>query len=163
MNRRFPLRTWATIVDWDDLESTTTLAWNQLSDDEAVEWAMTTTAGQCSLGLLLYDGEQPCLVGPLAFMVRHLDELVWGAPGSRILFGVNRDDDGQILFTNGLIEFNGKGELFGNCRKPITHYDRQRNLNGDDYDDTLNFAKNTARKRLFLAFLISFLSVVVRE
>ena len=113
LEQAFPLRTWATIVDWDDLESTTTLAWNQLSDDEAVEWAMTTTAGQCSLGLLLYDGEQPCLVGPLAFMVRHLDELVWGAPGSRILFGVNRDDDGQILFTNGLIEFNGKGELFG--------------------------------------------------
>ena len=111
LERSFPLRNWSTIIDWDKVPSTT-LEWNKVSDDEAVAWAMSTTIGQCSYGLLLYDPEQPCLIGGLETMVRNLDELVWKAPGCRILFGVDRDESGKVVFGRGAIEFNGKGELF---------------------------------------------------
>lgn len=111
LERSFPLRNWSTIIDWDKLPSTK-LDWNKVSDDEAVAWAMTATVGKCSFGLLLFDPEQPCLIGPIEFMVRNLDELVWKAPGCRILFGVEVNENGKIAFGDGVIEFNGKGELF---------------------------------------------------
>jgi len=111
LEQSFPLRNWSTIIDWDKVPSTM-LEWNKVSDDEAVEWAMTTMIRQYSFGVLIYDSEQPCLIGSIDFMVRHLDELVWKAPGSRILFGANRDESGRVIFGSGVIEFNGKGELF---------------------------------------------------
>ncbi len=111
LEQSFPLRCWSTIIDWDKIPSTT-LEWNKVSDEEAVDWAMTTTIGRNAFGLLLFDPKQPCLIGPLEYMVRHLDELVWKAPGCRILFGVDRDRNGRIRFGDGIIEFNGKGELF---------------------------------------------------
>lgn len=111
LEQSFPLRSWSTIIDWDKVPSAT-LEWNKVSDEEAVNWAMSTTIGQCEFGLLLYDREQPCLIGPLDFMVRHLDELVWKAAGCRILFGVDRDERRVLTFGKGAIEFNGKGELF---------------------------------------------------
>ena len=122
LERVFPLRIRSTVVDWDKIPSTE-LKWNTVSDDEAVRWALTTTAGRCEFGLLLFSGKQPCLIGALEFMVRHLDELVWRAPGSRILFGVDRTENGRIQFTGGLIEYNGKGELFGTAESQTTSTD----------------------------------------
>ncbi|MFN9540905.1 MAG: hypothetical protein ACK6A8_16870, partial [Planctomycetota bacterium] len=111
LEQSFPLRSYATIIDWDKIPSAM-LEWNTVSDEEALNWAMTTTIGENTFGLLLYDPYQPCLIGPLDFMLRHLDELVWKAPGCRFLFGVERDEVGRIIFGNGIVEFNGKGELF---------------------------------------------------
>ncbi len=112
LHKNFPLRDWSTIVDWPKLPSSM-LDWVNASDDEAIQWALSTAAGQHPKALLLYSGDQPCLVGDFEAMIRHLDELVWKAPGSRIVFGVDEAEDGTLVFTNGLIEFNGKGELFG--------------------------------------------------
>lgn len=111
----FPLRNWSTIVDWDKVPSMT-LNWTQVQDDEAIAWAMNTSAGSCSWGLLLFRPDQRCLIGPFEFVFRHLDALVWKAPGCRVLFGVDRDENGKISFGNGVIEFNGKGELFATIR-----------------------------------------------
>ena len=111
LEQSFPLRNWATIINWDKIPSTT-LEWNKVSDDEAVAWAMSTTICRCTYGLLLYDAGQPCLIGTVETMIRNLDALVWKAPGCRILFGVDRDENGRIVFGLGAIEFNGKGELF---------------------------------------------------
>jgi hypothetical protein len=108
----FPLRSWSSVIDWDRLPSST-LNWNQVSDEDALAWAMTTIAGRSPLGLVLYHPEQPCLLGEFEFMVRHFDELVWKAPGCRLLLGVERLPNGNIAFGKGVIEFNGKGELFG--------------------------------------------------
>jgi len=107
----FPFRKSSTIIDWDSLPSSK-LHWNTVSDDETAVWAASTLAGQCSYALLLFSPTQPCLLGTFDFMIRNLDELVWKAPGNRILFGVNRNDFGEVKFSNGIIEFNGKGELF---------------------------------------------------
>lgn len=116
LEQSFPLRLFSTIIDWDKVPSTT-LNWTQVSDDNAVAWAMTTAAGRSQFGLLLYNPRQPCLIGPIEFMVRHLDELVWGAPGCRVLFGVTRIHSGEVVFGPGVIEFNGKGELFANTNR----------------------------------------------
>lgn len=116
---RFPLRQATTIVDWDSLPSTV-LQWNQVSDDEAVAWIVSKTlAGRCDDGLLLYSPSQPCLIGTIDFMIRHLDQLVWKAPGCRLLFGVKRSGD-SVEFTAGLVEFNGKGELFASVEENET-------------------------------------------
>jgi hypothetical protein len=114
-----PLRNWSTIIDWNQVPSTV-LNWMNTSDDEALVWGRNTIAGQCPLGLLLYASDQPCLVGSLEFMLTHLDELVWKAPGCRILFGVNRDESGRILFGDGLIEFDGKCKLIATVGSKTT-------------------------------------------
>lgn len=111
LERNFPLRDWSTIIDWDRIASTT-LQWNQVTDEEAVSWAKATAIGRSTYGVLLYDSDQPCVVGQLDFMIRNLDSLVWKAPGCRILFGAQTNDVGEWEFGNGVIEFNGKGELF---------------------------------------------------
>lgn len=111
LEQSFPLRRFSTIIDWDKIPSAM-LDWNTVADEDAVNWAMTTTIGGNTFGLLLFDPNQPCLIGPLDFMLRHLDELVWKAPGCRILFGVERDESGRVHFGNGIVEFNGKRELF---------------------------------------------------
>ena len=100
-----------TVIDWELIESTS-IAWNCLSDDETAEWAKTTLAGICPFGLLAYNPTQPCLIGSLDFMVRNLDELVWKAPGCRLLFGVDRTDDGRVTFGRGVIEYDGKEHLY---------------------------------------------------
>ena len=115
LQANFPMRSHTTIVDWPELPSKV-LQWNNTTDDDAVDWAMTTTAGRQEFGLLLYAGDQPCLLGDFPIMIRSFDELVWTAPGCRLLFGVNRTDDGSIEFSSGIIEFNGKGELFASTR-----------------------------------------------
>ncbi len=111
LERCFPLRFATSIVDWDRVPSTM-LKWTDATDDEAVAWATGTLAGQCSWGLLLFRSDEPCLIGPFDVMIRHMDKLVWKAPGCRILFGVERNNLGDIVFTQGIVEFNGKGELF---------------------------------------------------
>jgi len=110
----FPLHTRTTtwVVDWDSIPSTL-LCWMKVNDEEARAWAGETVAGRCSLGLLHFSADQPCLVGSFDFLIMHLDELVWQAPGNRLLFGVERKDGGGVLFNRGVIEFNGRGELRG--------------------------------------------------
>jgi hypothetical protein len=111
LQQNLPLRDWSTIVDWDRVSSTM-LQWNQVSDEDAVTWATTTSIRRSPYGVLLFDPDQPCVVGQLDFMIRNLDSLVWKAPGCRILFGAQKNDVGEWEFANGVIEFNGKGELF---------------------------------------------------
>jgi len=111
LEQYYPLRNWSTIIDWERLNSTV-LQWNNASDDETVEWAMGTAIGKFSYGVLMYEAEQPCLLGSLDFMILNLDSLVWKAPGCRILFGALRNESGNIVFGNGAIEFNGNGTLF---------------------------------------------------
>lgn len=111
LEEHFPLRSWSTIVDWDRLPFIS-LAWNCATNDQAVEWARSTTAANCEYALLLFNPTQRCLIGPLEFMVRHLDELVAHAPGCRILLAVDRSENGNLVFGGGIIEFNGKGELY---------------------------------------------------
>lgn len=106
-------RTTTWIVDWNAVPSTE-LKWSEVSDDDAIAWAKRETlAGQCAQGLLVYSFNQPCLAGDFNFMIRHLDELTWKAPGNRLLFGVDRGSDREVMFGHGIIEFNGKDELRG--------------------------------------------------
>ena len=114
LKQSFPWNTRTTtwILNWDAIPSKR-LRWSEATDDETMKWVMDTAAGRCSLGLLLYTAEQPCLVGDFEFLVRHLDELVWKAPGNRLLFGVDRSLDGELVFEHGVIELNGKGDLRG--------------------------------------------------
>jgi hypothetical protein len=109
----FPLRNWSTIVNWDEI-SHRELDWMSVSNDEAVEWASSTLAGRCSLGLLLYNPSQPCIAGSFRLVIDVLDQLIWKAPGPRVLFGVDRIADGKLCFSNGIIEYDGKGKLFAN-------------------------------------------------
>jgi hypothetical protein len=109
--RSFPMSSGSTILDWDRIPSRV-LSWNTVTDDGAAAWTADTIAGHCTFGLLLFASNQPCLIGPFEFMIRNLDELVWKAPGCRILFGVERNRVGDIEFTRGVVEFNGRGELF---------------------------------------------------
>jgi hypothetical protein len=113
LDRYFPMQpiSTTTIIDWKSLPSTM-LPWNNVSDDEAYQWAKSTIAGQSTHGLLLFAADQPCIIGEFEFMIKNLDELVWKAPGPRVLYGVYRSDNCTVRFTRGIIEFNGKGELF---------------------------------------------------
>ncbi len=107
----FPLRVSMTLVSWDRLAHKS-LNWMDASDDEAAKWASSTLSGIMPYGLLLYNPSQPCLIGTLDFMIRNLDTLVWKAPGSRILFGVDLDSEGTLQFSRGIIEYNGVDKLF---------------------------------------------------
>lgn len=111
LKAKFPLRSWSTIVAWDRIPSSS-LAWVKATNDETVEWVMTTSAANSDFGLLLFSPNQRCVIAPLEFMARHLDELVGHAPGCRVVFAVDRDANGKVVFGRGVIEFNGKGELF---------------------------------------------------
>lgn len=115
LKQSFPLGIAGTIVDWTRVPCTM-LKWNTVSDDDTVRWASATMAGKCSFGLLFFTSSQPCLIGPFDLMLKNLDELVWKAPGCRILFGVERNG-GIVLFTRGIIEFNGRGELFASIEE----------------------------------------------
>ena len=114
LKRRFPLHTKTStwIIDWD-VTPFLSLQWSDATDDEAVAWAAKTSASCSTFGLLLFNSDQPCLLGEFSFMIRHFDELVWAAAGNRLLFGVERGDDERVVFDKGVIEFNGKGELRG--------------------------------------------------
>lgn len=107
----FALRNSNTIVDWGKVIGAV-LRWNSVSDEQIYTWASNSIAGECDHGLLLFAENQPCLVGPFQFMIRNFDELVWKAPGNRILFGVNKDESGKVGFTKGIIEFDGKDNLY---------------------------------------------------
>lgn len=72
-----------------------------------------TCAGRRTYGLLMFSSDQPCLIAKLDVIMRRLDELVWRAPGNRLLFGVERDIENCIVFGSGVIEFNGRDELRG--------------------------------------------------
>lgn len=117
LKRRFPLHTKTTtrVIDWDVIPSIS-LQWSDATDDEAEAWARGTLTGRSMFGLLLYCSDQPCLLGKFSFMIRHLDELVWRAPGNRLLFGVEQGDDERVVFNQGVIEFNGQGELRGSLQ-----------------------------------------------
>ncbi|WP_254512769.1 hypothetical protein [Anatilimnocola floriformis] len=114
--QQFPLQTKATtsVVDWGQVPSAV-LQWSEASDDETVAWSRGTLAGRCAWGLLLLGTTQPCLLGQMEFMIRHLDELVWRSPGICLLFGVERGAGDEIVLTSGLIEYNGKDYLRGTC------------------------------------------------
>ena len=109
LTETFPFAPFGTIVDWGRVPSKM-LRWMTVSDEDTVVWASDTKAGKCTYGLLLYSPSEPCLLGPFNYMLSNLDELVWGAPGCRVLFGVEQSQ--EIVFTDGIIEFNGRGELF---------------------------------------------------
>lgn len=110
----FPLNSKSTtwIVDWESIPSNH-FRWAEATDDETMAWVGKTAAGHCLFGLLYFNSEQPCLLGSLEFLIKHLDELVWKAPGNRLLFGAEQESDGGILIKPGVIEFNGRGELRG--------------------------------------------------
>jgi hypothetical protein len=114
LKHRFPLhaKTTTWVIDWDATPFTS-LDWSDATDDEAEAWATGTLAGRSTFGLLIFNSDQPCLLGKFAFMIRHFDELVWAATGNRLLFGVELGNDERVVFNKGVIEFNGKGELRG--------------------------------------------------
>jgi hypothetical protein len=112
LTQHFPIRPCSSIVDWDKVPHVR-LQWMAASDTEAMTWARSTLAGKCSHGLLLYAVNQRCLIGSIEETIRHLQELVWAAPGPRILFGVNLDTERHVVFTPGIIEFNGIETLLG--------------------------------------------------
>lgn len=114
LRSNFPLNTKMTtwIVDWNSIPFKF-LHWAEANDDETLTWIDEVPGDRSLLGLLYFNSEQPCLVGSLEFLIKHLDELVWKAPGNRLLFGVERKSDGGIVFKPRVIEFNGRGELRG--------------------------------------------------
>ena len=107
----FPVRNWSTIVDWNKVPSRTTLHWNQASDAETVDWAKSTLAAKNAFVVLLFTAQQPCLYGSIDLMIQKLDELIWKAPGSRLLFGVECTGQGEFVFGPGIIEYDGRGNL----------------------------------------------------
>lgn len=115
--RCFPVHSQVTtsIVRWDEVPSSV-LRWSSVNDDDAVRWAASTLAGEHTYGLMFFSSDQPCVLGKFDFMIRHLDELVWRAPGNRLLFGVEVGGDGKIVFSDGIIEFNGRGDLVGSTK-----------------------------------------------
>jgi hypothetical protein len=110
MNFILSTRSTTSVIDWRSTPHTT-LDWMGSTDDETISWASKTLAGQCKYGLLPFNPEQACLIGEFEFVIRNLDSLVWKAPGCRILFGVECNHTDHIVFTRGVIEYNGQGRL----------------------------------------------------
>ena len=51
------------------------------------------------------------LRGPFELMIRNLDTLIWTTPGCKLLFGVKKNAYGTLVFTDGIIETDGKAYL----------------------------------------------------
>ena len=98
------------IIDWDQVPHLS-LDWAKSTDDEAALWSQETLAGKCSWGLLFYSCTDECLLGSFEFMIRNLDTLIWTAPGCKLLFGVEKTENGTLIFTDGIIETDGKACL----------------------------------------------------
>jgi hypothetical protein len=81
-------------------------------DAEAVNWARQTTAGRHSCALLLYSSDEPCLSGDFEKIISNLDTLIWTAPGSRFIFGLDMDES-EPCVSSDIIEFDGIDRLFG--------------------------------------------------
>ncbi|TWT50067.1 hypothetical protein KOR42_36130 [Thalassoglobus neptunius] len=113
LENHFPIQSMATtsIIDWENVRYKT-LDWANSTDDEAALWAKGTLAGKCTLALLVYSETVASVLGPFELMIRNLDTLIWKAPGCRLLLGVERSEDGTLIFTDGIIETDGKGRLF---------------------------------------------------
>jgi hypothetical protein len=112
LKTNFPLSQFTTtkIIEWTQVPSDE-LNWAAASDDEAAAWAGTTAAGKCSHALVVFSSRLPCLLGTLDFVIRHLDEILWMAPGQRLVYGVKTKEDQSVEFTRGIIEFDDKGKL----------------------------------------------------
>lgn len=111
-----PLLGYGTIVDWSRLKSTT-LLWMTVPDEKVVAWARSAANGMHDQALLLFSPYQPCLIGTLENVVANLDTLVWGAAGPRIVFGIELNtENGEIRFSDSIIEFDGSETLFAVVR-----------------------------------------------
>jgi hypothetical protein len=112
--KHFPIHSIETtsIIDWKRVIHHNVLDWAQSTDDEAAIWSKKTLAGNCSLGMLFYSKTDPSVLGPFEFMIRNLDTLIWGYPGCKLLFGVEKSEHGTLVFTSGIIETDGNEYLF---------------------------------------------------
>lgn len=99
------------IIDWKVIPHVE-LDWMSASDDETSQWASSTLIGANSMGLLLFDQYERCLIGPVHSIIRNLDTLSWGSPGPKLLFGIETLPQGELRFTRGIVEYNGRGTLF---------------------------------------------------
>ena len=111
----FPLKRTGGIIDWNQILGVMVLDWMLHDDAQTLAWARLTTAGSHKLAVLLYNGDEPCIVGDFADVMRNLDTLIWTAPGARILFGADGEVDTPQV-SDDVIEFNGVDLLFGTRR-----------------------------------------------
>lgn len=118
--KHVPIQLMATtsIIDWNQVHHKA-LDWTNSSDDEVAMWSKDTLAGKCLLGLLFYSETDPCVLGPFEFMIRNFDTLIWGYPGCKLLFGVDKSENGTLIFSDGIIETDGNTHLFATLAKPI--------------------------------------------
>ena len=111
-----PLAISGGILDWSQIPNADELEWKYATDNELVEWAKRTTAGQHQYGLILYNSNEPCIIAPFEFAIRKFDEFVWKAPGPRLLYGVSFCNEDHIEISNDVIEFDGQGVLYGSMK-----------------------------------------------
>lgn len=116
---QFPFQSMATtsILDWTRIHCSS-MNWANSTDDEVELWARDTLAGKCSLGLLLYSESSKSVLGSFGFIIRNLDTLIWKSPGCNLLLGVEKSKSGTLVFTDGIIETDGKGRLFASIPEP---------------------------------------------
>lgn len=100
-------------IDWFQMPSHTAIEWYEKSDQELVEWARTLRIGRCSHIAMWYNSDEPCLLTGFEFGIANLDTLIWGAPGSRYLFGVDVHDDKYLCAFDAFLEVTGGRLLHG--------------------------------------------------
>jgi hypothetical protein len=109
----FPTKAWGSGIDWAQIPGNVTCNWMELKNEEVLDWAMATTAGTHSRGVMFYNSDEPCLYGDFAEVVGNLDALVAGAPGPRLIFGADRVAEERPIISRDVIEYNGVDKLFG--------------------------------------------------
>lgn len=78
-----------TRLDWEQMPSCLSTTIPGSEPDESFEEFCTWVAAAAEGLILVYD-EGTAIVGDSRWMLRHLDELTWGAPGPKYLIGADR-------------------------------------------------------------------------
>lgn len=77
------------LADWANGRGGRVFAWAAVDDRSLLTSLYNAGFGRRPWAVLLYNASEPCIAGSFDAMVLHLDELVWKAPGLRVLLAVS--------------------------------------------------------------------------
>lgn len=100
-------------IDWSKYQNASFIDWSGLHDSVILSWSRSLAIGRHEHIMIFFNKSEPCLLMPFDWGIANFDQMIWGAPGHRYMFGADITSSGWEPHFAHLIEFDGICGLTG--------------------------------------------------